>query len=361
LGNVIGVVNGLFTTAIRAELSGKPAIPPRVDPCFNINFRINSLQMAKKKRVVYTRGGAAETPNWRFGLRASIPRDNVPEFCEGLDFLARERAGGSYFYPDYKNGKMAAAFEWYLPYRGWPFGYKAGVEFWIDEGDLQQIGAYVLYGPDHPQIGQTPALTQAEEAKFQHEVTKMLKLATDWRRTVKAQQFFTVHYLQLPDSRVIRSTIEISSLSSYLLPTVLMGKENKPVSAIIQAISAKFIEQARALGARGFATLCALLTLSTGSHYEGYKSTLGRTPLKKFVDTVSPLPSLDVIYPRGKFSGPPADWQELPRQGFTLAARCYGSLDSATRLRFDRSLFAYYTVFCLSVPPAHSGFGCQGL
>lgn len=109
--------------------------------------------MTTTKKTIFTRGGAAETPNWRFALSAKIPRSAVPELCEGLAYIVGERHGGSYYYPDYKNARMGVAFEWYSPYGGWRFGYKLGVEFWIGEADLEQLGAYVLYGEDHPKRG----------------------------------------------------------------------------------------------------------------------------------------------------------------------------------------------------------------
>jgi hypothetical protein len=134
--------------------------------------------MAKPKRTLHTRGGAAEEPNWRFGIDADIPRADIPELCDGLGFIAREKRGGSYFYPDYKNGKMAVAFEWYLPYRGWALGYKVGVEFWVEDGNLRQLGAYVLYGPDHPQEGLEPAFDKSEQASFQRRIIQTLERAT---------------------------------------------------------------------------------------------------------------------------------------------------------------------------------------
>ena len=105
--------------------------------------------MAKRQRVIHTRGNAAETPNWRFSLSTSIARKDVPELCQGLAFIVGERKGGSYYYPDYVDGKTAAAFEWYRPYRRRIFGYKIGVEFWIEETNLEKLGVYVLYGEDH--------------------------------------------------------------------------------------------------------------------------------------------------------------------------------------------------------------------
>ena len=104
--------------------------------------------MAKRQRVIHTRGNAAETPNWRFSLSTSIARKDVPELCQGLAFIVGERKGGSYYYPDYVDGKTAAAFEWYRPYRRRIFGYKIGVEFWIEETNLEKLGVYVLYGED---------------------------------------------------------------------------------------------------------------------------------------------------------------------------------------------------------------------
>ena len=74
-----------------------------------------------------------------FGLTTQIPRSDVPGICQGLAYLALERNGGFYYYPRYEANKMAAAFEWYLPHRNRRFGFKVGVEFWVDSGNLETL------------------------------------------------------------------------------------------------------------------------------------------------------------------------------------------------------------------------------
>ncbi len=298
--------------------------------------------MAKPKRTVYTRGGSADEPNWRFGIDADIPRADIPELCDGLGFIAREKRGGSYFYPDYKNGKMAVAFEWYLPYRSWPLGYKVGVEFWVEDGNLRKLGAYVLYGPDHPRRGLDPAFGKSGQASIQRRIIQTVERAIQWRAKLQAQRFFTVHYLEMPTG-ILRKTAEIPSLGAYILPTVRMGKENRPVSAVIQVVEARFKEEAKSVGGLGAVRLCALLTLATRAYYEGYRPTLGRIPLKRFLSGVSPMPALGAVYPKGKFKMPLDDAQELALEGPLQVARCYASLVEPARSEFNNSLFTYYT------------------
>ncbi len=297
--------------------------------------------MAKPKRTVYTRGGAADEPNWSFGIEADIPRANIPELCDGLGFIARDKRGGSYFCPDYKNGKMAVFFEWYLPYRSWPMGYKVGVEFWVEDRNLRQLRAYVLYGPDHPRRGLGPAFGKSEQASFQRRIIQTVERAIQRRAKLQAQQFFTVHYLEMP-AGIVRKTVEVPSLGAYILPTVLMGKENRPVSALIQVVEARFKEEAKSVGGLGAVRLCAPLTLATRGYYEGYRSTLGRTPLKQFLSAISPMPALGAVYPKGKFKMPSDDAQGLALEGPLQVARCYASLVEPARSEFNNSLFAYY-------------------
>jgi hypothetical protein len=80
-----------------------------------------------------------------------------------------------------------------------------------------------------------------------------------------------------------------------------------------------------------------------GLFWEGYKSTLGRTPLKNLVHKVPPIPAVDAIYPKGKFKHAPTDRPEFSHLGLETVARCYGSLDADLRPKFDNSLFAFYT------------------
>lgn len=220
--------------------------------------------MAKRQRVIHTRGNAAETPNWRFSLSTSIARKDVPELCQGLAFIVGERKGGSYYYPDYVDGKTAAAFEWYRPYRRRIFGYKIGVEFWIEETNLEKLGVYVLYGEDHPKRGYPPEFTVPEQHKFQNEVIDTISLATKWRTQLPFRQFHTIHYIKVAQG-VIRRAINIPALDASILPTVVMGKENARVSAVIQTIPARFRDESKEVGGRNFLRLCAMLTLATGT------------------------------------------------------------------------------------------------
>jgi hypothetical protein len=141
---------------------------------------------------------------------------------------------------------------------------------------------------------------------------------------------------------MVRETVEIPSLRAYILPTVRMGKENRPVSAVIQVVEARFKEEAKSVGGLGAVRLCALLTLATGTCHEGYRPTLGRTPLKRFLPGISPIPAPGGVYPKGKFTMPLDDARELALEGLLRAARCYASLAERDRLGFDNSLFAYY-------------------
>jgi hypothetical protein len=297
----------------------------------------------KAKKTIYTRGAAAEAPNWMFGLSARIPREALPTLCEGLAFFVRERSGGCYYYPDYTNRRMAAAFEWYVPYQGRKFGYKLGVEFWIEAGDLAQIGAYVLYGEDHPKRGQPPDFDSYEQKRLQRKVIEAVELSTSWRTQLPEQQFHTVRFLQLHSRGFLKTPLEIPTLDLLVLPTVLLGKHNARVSAVIQTVSARFREEAKETSVRRFSKLCALLTLATGEHCEPYVSTLGRTPLKQFVDRVCPPPSIPEVYPRGKYKNYQGDGDTSVWNSLNLLSSQYSSLGAELQTELDQSIFAYYT------------------
>src|ERR1700688_2145734 len=297
----------------------------------------------KAKKTIYTRGAGAETPNWRFALSARIPRNALPELCEGLAFIVGERSGGSYYYPDYANRRMAAAFEWYARHRGRKFGYKLGVEFWIEASDLEQLGAYVLYGEDHPKWGQPPDFDAIQQREFQRKVIKVLDLATNWRTQAPSQQFHTVGYIQLHPRGLLKHHTEIASIGTLVLPTVLMGRQNARVSAVIQSVPARFKDEAKVIALRRFLKLCALLTLATGEHYGPYVSTLGRTPLKQFVDRVCPPPPASHVYPNGKYKSYEGDDDASVWNSVKLLSDQYSSLDPKLQTELDGSIFAYYT------------------
>lgn len=271
-----------------------------------------------------------------------IARTILGGFPVRIAHIVCERRGGSYYYPDYKNNRMAVAFEWYVPHRGWRFGYKLGIEFWIGEADLEQLGAYVLYGENHPKKGHSPNFDLGQQREFQRKIIGTLNLATGWRTQVESKQFYTVHYLQLHARGLLRRPFEVPSLDALILPTVLMGKQNMRVSAVIQMVRARFTEEAKQVAGRRFSKFCALLTLAAGEHFEPYKSTLGRTALKQFVNC--PVPKIEDVYPRGKYKTISSGGvDESVWIGLKLLSEHYSSLDPKLQRKLDDSIFAYYT------------------
>jgi len=295
------------------------------------------------KTTIFTRGGEAEKPNWRFGLSAKIGREQVPELCEALAHIVAERYGGHYYYPDYDNKRVGVAYEWYAPHRGRRFGFKLGVEFWVGEGDLEEIGAYVLYAEDHPKKGQVPDFDSSEQKLFQKKVIETLSLAIARRSQLEGKRFHTVHYIELNASGLLQAPFELPALGALVLPTVLLGKQNTRVSAIVQTVNARFRDEAKQLGWRRFSKLLAFLTLASGTHFQPYRSTLGRTPLKQFVKDIDPDIPLDRVYPAGKYKNG-AHWNDLgPWNGLKALSDCYSGLDSVLQSQLDDSIFAYYT------------------
>src|SRR5437879_4018723 len=299
--------------------------------------------MARKQRVIHTRGSAAETPNWMFGLTTQIPRSEIPEICEGLAYLALEGNGGFYYYPFYEANKMGAAFEWYLPHRNRRFGFKVGVEFWVDSGNLETLSAYVLYGEDHPKRDRAPDFSEKEKLEFQRKIIETVELASNWRVRIAEKEFFTVHYIELPSEEIINDVLEFPSLKAYVLPTVCIGKERRRVSAVIQTVSAHFREEAKDLGGQEFVKLCALLTLAVGRHYRSYKPKLPRPGPRQFLDTVTPLPSFDQLYPKGKYTIPRGNSRCSIVEPLRLVSEFYSRIPVSARLKFDDSVFAYCT------------------
>ncbi|MFY9559547.1 MAG: hypothetical protein WAQ52_04870 [Terriglobales bacterium] len=150
-----------------------------------------------------------------------------------------------------------------------------------------------------------------------------------------------VHYLQLQARGVLKRPFEVPSLNALILPTVRMGRQNARVSAVIQAVPAQFKEEAKEATRRNFSRFCALLTLATGECFEPYRSTLGRTPLKQFVEHANPVPS--DVYPRGKYKTDLVGEDESVWNRLKLLSDHYSLLDSTLQSKLDDSIFAYHT------------------
>lgn len=263
--------------------------------------------------------------------------------CEGLAYLAMERDGGYYYYPFYDANKVGAAFEWYLPFWNRRFGFKVGLEFWVDSGSLQELNGYVLYGEDHPKRGRPPEFTEEEKSQFQRNIIEILQLASDWSDRTRDQQFFTLHYLEVGPDEAANNVLELPALKARLLPAVFIGKEKRAVSAVIQSVRAHCRGEAKRIGAEEFLKLCALLTLSVGRHYKSYRYNFRRPALKQFVDTIDPLPTFDEIYPKGQYKIPAANARCRVAEPLRHISEYYSRIPVDIRSDFDNSLFAYYT------------------
>jgi hypothetical protein len=213
----------------------------------------------------------------------------------------------------------------------------------LGDTDLEQIGAYILYAADHPKNGQIPEFSPSQQKRFQKSVIDTLKLATDWRSQLECKQFHTVHYIKLHAQGLLQTAFDLPALKALVLPTVLLGKENARVSAIIQTVSARFRDEAKQTSARQFSKLLALLTLAAGQHFEPYRSTLGRIRLKEFAKHVHPALALEQVYPKGKYKNGTHPNDQALWNGLRSVSAHYSTLDTALQRKLGDSIFAYYT------------------
>lgn len=297
--------------------------------------------MGKRERIIHTRGSVAETPNWRFGISTTVPRPDVPEFCEALAYLALERNGSANYYPDYAKRRTGAAFEWYLPYRRQRFGFKVAVEFWVSDTDVEKLGGYVLYGEDHPQRGRVPEFSRDERSWFQKHITQTLQIASEWDSR-PLDYFHPVHYVCIPHHHLFTRLTEVPQLGIHILPSVLLGRQRRPVSAVVHSIPARHAKEADNIAARNFARLCAVLTLATGHYHESFKSQVKHLGLKKSIGSFELNTNLDRVYPKGKYRIPEEQSSAEREAGICAVMEIYSSIDSPTRSKLDDALFAYY-------------------
>jgi len=164
------------------------------------------------------------------------------------------------------------------------------------------------------------------------------------RSTPKRKKpYHAIFYVELPPFRRIAETIKLPEFGIIVFPTVILGKENKRVSAIGITINESSQQTAKAIALQKIATVCALLTLARGTVYKTYIPEWPKNRKQiEFLESINqPIP-LESLYPYRRWQSSMDNIDDDFGECLEKILMLYYSLSKHDRDNFIDSLLAYY-------------------
>lgn len=297
--------------------------------------------MAKvKHNISYSLAEVPARIHWT--VKLDLPPEKLGTLCLGLRNMTEEHRGGCFYYPDEKKAQTHCRYEWQIPWNGKKYGIRLGIQFIVTSAAIGDLELYAAYGDEHPNVGKVPTFSTQEISIFQEKTVLVLKEALDRQNENRTTEYNCVYYLELPPFRTIESPLRLDAFGATIIPTVILGKDNKRISAVVITISAPFEGEAKSSAMRRCMILASLLTLAEGNSFNLHAPEWPRNRKpRELVNCIDPLPSAEDIYPYRRWR----TCADRPDQNFASRAQTivalYSSLDTADIVEVTDPIFAY--------------------
>lgn len=310
----------------------------------------------------------------RWMVRIDLPRKDVANFCEGLRCLVSQRNGAVFYYPNTEQNTNSCRYEWHTRWQRKKFGVRLGIYFTVTAKNLTEVECYAAYGDGHSDHGKTPKFSEGEATNFNGEITTVINEALSWPTSEK-KLHHVVYFMTTPPFSRIEKITAIEKFGTVVFPTVISGKRNERVSAVVFNTASVFVGQAKSEALRQHAILCCLLTLAHGSLFSWYSPEWPRNRKPtQLIDSVSPFPPLEKIYPHRRWRVCQDSVNQKFGERLQAILSLYYGLSSEDRSKLIDPLFAFYAgkeiigkqptlatvAFLAALSPLASSTKCEG-
>ncbi len=278
---------------------------------------------------------------WRVDV--GLTRSDAGKLCEGLHAVISDLTGASFYYPDVRAERTICRFEWQIAWGKKKFGIRLGIIFSISREDLKTLEVYATHGDESDRYGTAPEFSKEEISIFNNKIIKVIKEALKRSTPESKKPYHTIFYIELPPLCRIADPLELPEFGIIVFPTVILGKENKRVSAIAITVNESSPKAAKAVALQKIATVCALLTVASGGIYKSYNPEWpkNRKPIE-FLNSIEPLATLESLYPYRRWQ-PCLDVVDEKFSGrLKTILTLYFTLPESKRTDFIDPIFAYY-------------------
>jgi hypothetical protein len=224
--------------------------------------------MKKRLSLSYKVNALQNVVRWTASVNLEQPI--VAALCEALRVQVQSLTGAVFYYPDVTTGQTTCRYEW-LNVRGRArMQHRYGVMFTVKAEPLREITLYAGYGDQHPNYGSQPEFTEKEMSEYCRYLTEILQAAFESATNPKISAYHIVTCLELPGMLRVAETVHLEKLGITILPTIVLGKELKRVSAMVITVEAASAETAKEIGQRKSISICAHLSLALGTAFKAY-------------------------------------------------------------------------------------------
>jgi hypothetical protein len=293
--------------------------------------------MARRKPTISYNTGAVENA-LQWDVETNIPRSDVGRVCKALLAHTSRVLGSTFYYPNPTTRATTCRYEWFMGKGKKRFVYRVGVMFTVSDEPVRRMKAYVGYGNAHALCGTLPSDDEETTSQLHKllDVLKSVEAENDARRALHS-----VSYIQIPHGFYIGRPVQSDSLGAVILPTVLVGRENLGVSALILTTNEAQAEDEDDPIDRNL-ELCVLLTLATGAMFKiHFVQWQKRQKPKQEVAAIDPLPENVDLFPPKRWKS----WDGVGDESFSARldaiTSMFGALDEPKKATVRNAMFAY--------------------
>ena len=224
--------------------------------------------MKKRLSLSYKVNALENVVQWIASVNLDQP--TVAAVCEALRVRIQSLTGAVFYYPDVASGQTTCRYEW-LNVRGRrKLQYRYGLMFTVKAEPLREITLYAGYGDQHPKFGSQPEFSEKEANEYCGYLTDILQAAFEAAANPRLNAYHIVCCLELPGMLRVSDTVHLEKFGITILPTIVLGKELKRVSAMVLTIDAANVETAKEIAQKKSISICAYLSVAFGTVFKAY-------------------------------------------------------------------------------------------
>jgi hypothetical protein len=166
--------------------------------------------------------------------------------------------------------------------------------------------------------------------------------ATERTKPENQNLFHIVSYVQFPTAVRKCNAVVLDEPQLSVLPTVLYGRENRQVSALIFSVKAPSKSSATSLALRMNMWICRLLTVATGFLFETFYVQWRKreTPVDSVVNVVPEIKNA-AVFPLGRWKDYKVESDQRFGERLSRVLGMFARLPSGVQNRVRSSVYAY--------------------
>jgi hypothetical protein len=223
-------------------------------------------------------------------------RDEVPLICERLHAFVGARRGACFYYPSIPNRTTVCRYEWPRKRGKDPFALRLGFVVIVRDEDLKEIHSYITTNDavQNPEAD-VPKIPTRLFNILKQELIDALTEVFGASSEIAIHERYSIFYIEMSGS--VGNGGALGDGDVVLLPTRIIRKTKKWVSAVAVKAIAASEEGAKLSALHTMSLFCALIRLADGRAHKTMQ-----VPIRRNVPRMNTLKSLAAITPDKLYS-----------------------------------------------------------